>query len=175
MIVDIIFLILVLMALVKGYRHGFIMAAFSVIALIAGLAAAMKLSVIAAGYLKDSTNLSAKWLPVVSFLLVFVAVVILIKVVSALLQKAAEVVMLGWLNKLAGIVLYLAVYTIVFSVALFYADKIHLLNSDALTASKTYPYIRPCGPVVVDSIGTVIPVFKNMFHELEAFFGKIGR
>ena len=141
----------------------------------AGLAAAMKLSVLAAEYLKNTANLTARWLPVISFALVFLAVVILIRVISALVQKAAEVIMLGWLNKLAGIVLYLVIYTIIFSVILFYADKIHLLNNDALTASKTYPYIQPCGPAVINSIGTVIPVFRNMFHELEVFFEKLGR
>ena len=173
--IDIIFIFLVLLAIFKGYRQGFIVAIFSVIALMVGLAAAMKLSVVAAAYLEGSTNISARWLPVISFTLVFLAVVILIRFASALVQKAAEAVMLGWLNRLAGIALYLAVYIIVFSVAIFYADKIHLLSPAALASSTTYPYIRPCGPAVIDSIGYVLPVFKNMFHELERFFEKIGR
>ena len=170
--IDIIFLFLVLMALVKGYTHGFIRAIFSVIALVLGLAAAMKLSVMAAAYLQDSVSLPAKWLPVISFTLVFTAVVLLIRMASGLLQKAAEAITLGWLNKLAGIALYLAVYTIIFSVVLFYADKIHLINKEALLASRIYPSIQPMGPAVINAIGFVVPVFKNMFHELEQFFGK---
>lgn len=173
--IDIIFFFLVLMALFKGYRQGFIVAVFSVVALLVGLVAAMKLSVVAAAYLASSTNISARWLPVISFALVFLVVVILIRFTSALVQKAAEAVMLGWLNRLAGMVLYLAIYTIVFSVVLFYADKIHLLSASALASSITYPFIRPCGPAVIGAIGYVIPVFKDMFHELEGFFEKIGR
>ncbi len=172
--IDLIFFILVLMALINGYRNGFIRAIFSVIGLMVGLAAAMKLSVVVAEYLKDSTTLSARWLPVVSFVAVFVFVLILIRIASSLIQKAAETVMLGWLNKLAGMVLYLAIYTIVFSVVLFYAEKIHLLSMTAIESSKTYSYIQPCGPAAINSIGYVLPFFKNMFHELELFFQKIG-
>jgi hypothetical protein len=29
------------------------------------------------------------------------------------------------------------------------------------------------GPKVMDSLGTVIPVFKDMFAQLEEFFGKV--
>lgn len=173
--IDIVFFFLVLTALFKGYRQGFIVAVFSVIALLVGLVAAMKLSVVAASYLAGSTNISARWLPVISFALVFLAVVILIRFASALVQKAAEAVMLGWLNRLAGMVLYTAIYTIIFSVVLFYADKIHLLSASALASSITYPFIRPCGPAVIDAIGYMIPFFKDMFHELGGFFEKIGK
>ncbi|MBE7173692.1 MAG: CvpA family protein [Williamsia sp.] len=173
--IDILFFFLVLMAIIKGYRQGFIVAVFSFVALLVGLVAAMKLSVVAASYLADSTNISARWLPVISFAAVFLAVVILIRFASALVQKAAEAVMLGWLNRVAGMVLYIGIYTVVFSVVLFYADKIHLLNSNAQASSFTYAYIRPFGPAVIEAIGFVVPVFKNMFHELEVFFEKIGR
>lgn len=173
--IDIIFFFLVLMAVFKGYRQGFIVAVFSVIALLVGLVAAMKLSVVVSSYLASSTNISARWLPVLSFSLVFLAAATLVRFASALVQKLAEAVMLGWLNRLAGMALYVAIYTIVFSVVLFYADKIHVLKASVLASSVTYPFIRPCGPAVIDSIGYVIPFFRDMFHELEGFFTKIDR
>lgn len=173
--IDIIFSVLVLMAAIKGYRQGLIMAVFSVITLLVGLVAAMKLSVVVASYLADSTNISARWLPAISFTVVFTAVAIVIRFISVLVQKAVKAVMLGWLNRLAGAVLYAVIYTLILSVALFYADKIHLLRPSALASSITYPYLKPFGPAVIESIGFVIPLFKNMFHELEMFFGKIGR
>ena len=168
------FLILVVAALYNGYRYGFIRAFFSVIGLMIGLAAAMKLSVVATHYMQDATMIPARWVPFVSFGLVFAAVMFIIRIIAGLLQKAAKLAMLGWANKLAGIVLYLGIYIIAFSVVLFYADKIHLLKAGAISSSKTYPYLQPCGPAVINALGFVVPYFKNMFHELEVFFGKIG-
>ena len=173
--IDIILSVLVLIAAIKGYRQGLIMAVFSVITLLVGLVAAMKLSVVVASYLADSTNISARWLPAISFTVVFTAVAIVIRFISVLVQKAVKAVMLGWLNRLAGAVLYAVIYTLVLSVALFYAEKIHLLRPSAFASSITYPYLKPFGPAVIESIGFVIPLFKNMYHELEMFFGKIGR
>jgi uncharacterized protein YqeY len=75
MIIDILVLIFLVMAVIKGLRRGLIVAVFSIFAFIAGIAAAMKLSVVVAGYLKDSVNISAKWLPFISFAVVFIGVV----------------------------------------------------------------------------------------------------
>ena len=110
MIIDIIVLIMLVVAIIKGLRRGLIIAIFSILAFIAGIAAAMKLSVVVAGYLKDSVNVSAKWLPVLSFILVFIAVVLLVRLVAKLIEKSVEMVLMGWANKIGGILLYIVLY-----------------------------------------------------------------
>ena len=82
--------------------------------------------------------------------------------------------LLGWVNRLGGIVFYAALYIIIFSVFLFYADKIHLLKPETIQSSQSYNFVQPWGPVVIDSFGKLIPIFKDMFSDLEAFFGNIG-
>jgi membrane protein required for colicin V production len=174
MIIDILFAVLMVLALVKGYRKGLIIALFSIIAFVVGLAAAMKLSTVAAAYLKDSVNISAKWLPVVSFLLVFLGVVLLVRLGALAIEKTVELAMLGWLNRLGGILLYAALYTVVLSVVIFYCQKSHLLTAQTITESKTHPFIMPWGPLAIDSLGAVIPFFKGMFQELGAFFDRMA-
>lgn len=174
MIIDILFAIIVILALIKGYRNGVVVAIFSVIGLLVGLAAAIKLSTLVAEYLKDAVNISGKWLPVISFAIVFLAAVMLVRLGAAAIQKTLELVMLGWINRLAGIILYFMLYTIIFSVILFYADKVHLLTTATIVSSGTYNFIQPWGPRAIDSLGVVLPFFKNMFHELEQFFGSVA-
>jgi membrane protein required for colicin V production len=70
--------------------------------------------------------------------------------------------------------LYLVLYIVILSVALFYAEKVHLIGADTIAASKTYPFIRPWGPKAMNGIGRVLPFFSNMFHELAAFFAKVS-
>ncbi len=174
MIIDILFAIIIITALVKGYSKGFIVAVFSVIGLMVGLAAAIKLSAVVATHLKDSVNLSLKWLPVVSFIVVFLAAILLVRFGAAALQKAVELVMLGWLNRLAGIVLYSLLYIIIFSVVLFYLEKVHFITQESISNSYTYHFIQPWGPRAIESLGIVLPFFKNMFHELKTFFEAVA-
>jgi len=81
---------------------------------------------------------------------------------------------MGWLNKLGGIVLYAALYIILLSVLLFYAEKLNFINTNTISASKTYVYLQPWGPKVMDTMGSVIPWFKDMFSELTKFFETVA-
>ena len=63
MLLDLIFAALIVFAVVKGYQRGFIVGLFSLLAVIVGLAAAMKLSVVMAHYLGKAVNISDQWLP----------------------------------------------------------------------------------------------------------------
>ncbi len=171
MILDIVFTIVIIIAVIRGYRRGLIIGIFSFVAIVVGLAAAIKLSAVAAGYIGAAVNISDQWLPVISFILVFLVVVLLIRWGANAIESTVEVAMLGWLNKLGGILLYIAIYTIVFSVLLFYANQIKLIQDETIQQSVTYSYIQPWGPKVIDGFGRILPVFKDMFTELKNFFG----
>jgi membrane protein required for colicin V production len=174
MIIDIIITIVLIIAVIKGYRQGLIVALFSVIALIIGLAAAMKLSVVVAGYIGRTVKISDQWLPVISFAVVFFIIVLLVRWGAALLQKGVEIAMLGWVNRLGGILLYVVLYVLIFSVIIFYADQLQFIKPETKSQSVTYSYIQPCGPKVMNSIGKVIPFFKGMFNDLEVFFDNVS-
>jgi membrane protein required for colicin V production len=174
MIIDIIFLILLVLAIVKGISRGFIVAVFSFLAIIIGVAAAMKLSFIVANWLQHSFNTGKQWLPVLSFLIVFIGVILLVRWIANIIQAAINVAMLGWLNKLGGIVLYVLIYFFVYSIVLFYLTKINLCKDETIAASHTYSFIEPFGPKAIEIIGNVIPVFKNIFGQLSDFFANIA-
>src|SRR6185312_13039700 len=98
MIIDIAFAIVMILAIFKGLSKGFIVGIFSLLAFIIGLAAALKLSVVVANYLSKNIISATKWLPVISFLLVFIVVVLLVGLGARILKKTVEFAMLGWLD-----------------------------------------------------------------------------
>lgn len=173
MVIDIILLVLLAIACFKGYSRGLIVAIFSFLAVIIGLAAAIKFSVLVGGWLQNSTHISKQWLPFVSFLIIMIAVVILVRLVANMLQKSVEFVMLGWVNRLGGIVFYVVIYVTVYSIVLFYGAKMNIIKPEALQSSQTYNIIEPFGPKAVNILGALIPVFKDMFTDLETFFGSL--
>ncbi|MGG9970555.1 CvpA family protein [Ferruginibacter sp. SUN002] len=172
--IDILFAILMVMAIIKGYQKGLIVALFSVAAFIIGIAAAVKLSAVVAGYLQDHTSVSGKWLPVISFAVVFLGIILLVRLGAKLVERTVQMALLGWVNRIGGILLYAVLYTIIFSILLFYAEKIHLIETNTIQSSQTYPYVKPWAPKILDGFGRVIPIFKGMFAELESFFSGVS-
>jgi membrane protein required for colicin V production len=174
MLIDIIVFILLIMAVFKGLNKGLIVALFSFLAFIIGIAAALKLSTAMAAYIGDNVAVSQRWLPFVAFIMVFILVVLLVRLGAKLLQGAVQLVLLGWLNRIGGVVLYVLIYFFIFSIILFYATQLHLIRPATAQASVTYGFIQPFGPRVIELLGSVIPFFKNMFEELLHFFDAVA-
>jgi membrane protein required for colicin V production len=174
MVIDIAFSIVMLIAVYKGFSQGLIVAVFSFLAFIIGLAAALKFSVVVAHYLESSEHTGAKWLPVLSFILVFVIVSLLVNIIARILKKTFQIAMLGGLDRIGGIIFYVIIYTIIFSVFLFFAEKTEALSPSAIAASRVYSYISSWGPTTIDSMGKIIPVFKDLFFQLQAFFENVS-
>jgi membrane protein required for colicin V production len=175
MLLDIILLVLLILAVIKGYQRGLIVGVFSLIAIIVGLAAAIKLSTVVAEYIGKAVKISDTWLPVISFAVVFILVVLLIRLGANMIQKTVEIALLGWVNRLGGILLYVAIYLIVYSVILFYVDQLKLIQPEIIQNSVTYTFIQPWGPRVINGFASVIPFFKDMFAELQTFFGGVAQ
>lgn len=174
MLIDIIAFVLLLVAIFKGLRKGLIVAVFSFLAFIIGLAAALKLSTAMAAYIGDNVAVSQRWLPFVAFIAVFLLVVFLIRLGAKLLQGAVQMAMLGWANRLGGVIFYVLIYFFIYSILLFYATQLSLIKAETTQASATYDFIQPFGPKVIDVLGSIIPFFKNMFEELLQFFDAVG-
>lgn len=174
MILDIIFAVLIVLSILKGYQRGLIVGIFSFLGIMIGLAAAIKLSAIVARRIGPAVNVSDKWLPVISFFIVFIIVLLLVRLGANLIQKTIETAMLGWVNKLGGIIFYALIYTIVYSIILFYAVKLGIPGPKTVEASATYSFVQPWGPKVINSFAAIVPIFRDMFSGLEDFFEGVG-
>lgn len=161
---------LLVLALIKGWRNGLVLAIFSFLAVVVGLAAAVKLSAVAAAYLGQNVSVSQRWLPFIAFAAVFIGVVLLVRLGAKLVEKALQAAMLGWANRLGGFLFYALLYLFVFSILLFYATQLQLVQPQAQTESVTYPFLVQLGPKVIDGLGVVLPFFRDMFGALEGFF-----
>ena len=148
MVIDIVFLVMMMFAVFQGIRNGLIVGLFSVIGWIVGLIAAFRFSDLAADYLKTMFDLSPRVLSIISFLLVFTLVVVLVNLGARLIEKTVQLTMLGWLNRFGGIFFYVLLYTLIFSVMVYFADKTKLLNEETISSSKVYDWVMPMATVI---------------------------
>jgi membrane protein required for colicin V production len=174
MIIDILLLCLVVLGAIRGFFRGLILALFALVAYVLGLAAAMKFSHAAAEWLAPMLHAGSRWMPLIGFLVVFVGVVLLVRWLALLLQKAMEGLMLGWANRLGGMVFYIVLYVTIYSVLLFYLVKMRLIGPDTLRHSVTYPYLSPIAPKIIGALGLILPWFRDIFDRLDKFFDKVG-
>jgi membrane protein required for colicin V production len=172
--IDILTVIVIAYAIFKGYSKGLIVAVFSFVGFIVGLAAAVKLSAVVAGWLKTNSGISQQLMPTLAFALVFIATVFLVRMGANIIERTVKFAMLGWVNKIGGIVLFLFLYLSVLSIALFYVDQLGIIKKEQFAASVLYPYYSTLGQTLISSIGTVLPWFKDIFEDLKTFFGSIA-
>jgi membrane protein required for colicin V production len=123
---------------------------------------------------KESFDKPSAWWPVIAFILVLAIVSGIIRAAAAVISKTLDLAMLGWLNKLGGFLLYAILYTLIYSVVLFYYDQLMHISEVTKEQSRVYSYIEPWGDWTMNALGNIIPQFKDVFHDIERFFEKVG-
>lgn len=101
-LVDILILIPLMLFAWNGYKKGLIIEVASLAALVIGLYMAFYFSDFAANLLNANFDIDQKYVAVFAFILTFIAVIFLVITVGKILQKFIDILLLGFLNKLAG-------------------------------------------------------------------------
>ena len=175
MILDVIGIILIVLFFIRGYMKGFILAAFSVLAILLGIICALKLSQAFAAWMLAKGYVSSGWVQVVSYIAMFVAVVIVVNLLGRLLQKAVEGLMLGFINKLIGGVLYAFLGIILWSSLLWIGNKMSIITPQTIAASKTFSWLSQVAPWFFQQAGHLLPFVKDTFSKLDHFFDSVNQ
>jgi membrane protein required for colicin V production len=175
MSIDIASLVIILLFFVRGYTKGLIVAAFSVIAILLGLLVALKLSQSFAAWLLAHDYIASGWAQVVSYIVLFVGVVILVKFIARIIEKAAEGLLLGQVNKLLGGLLYAFMGAVVWSSVLWIGARIHAFSADTIASSKSYSWLSLLAPWFWEQAGKLLPFVQDTFSKLDHFFDTINQ
>ena len=132
-IIDIIFIIPIIWFAYQGFKRGLIIELASLLALILGIYAALYFSGYAANFLINNFNIGPKYISVTSFILTFIAVVVIVFFIGKILEKLVNIVALGFLNKLAGGVFGIIKAVVVVSIILLIINH---FNDDLISKQK---------------------------------------
>lgn len=172
MLLDVVVMVLLALALYKGFTKGLIVAGASFLAYLVGLAAALKLSAVVAAAISESSGGTSRWLPVLAFVFLFIAVVLGVRLLARAVEGLVNIAMMGWANKLGGFFLYALLYGTVVSVVVFYATQLGFEN--AFAQSVTYPFLIQLAPALMAGLAWVFPFLENIFGSLTQFFGRFS-
>ena len=145
-ILDIILLVCFVPAIFQGIRKGFIAQAISIISIIVGIWASAHFADIVAGWVAQYITASDQILKVVAFALILIAVFIALAAVGKLLEGMFKLVMLGWLNKVLGVVFALLKTGLIVGVAIMafssLNDTFNLVQEPVLNEAVLYPPLK---------------------------------
>ncbi|MEI6575427.1 MAG: CvpA family protein [Bacteroidota bacterium] len=140
----------------KGFRRGFIREMITLICFILGIWAGFHFAKLASGFLKSTFDIQATYLPIFSFLFIFIVVMIGGYFVGKVLEKSVEMMLLGWLNKLLGIVFGVLKQALILSFVLMIVNNIatsgDVLSKEQQQKSFFYKSIKCIGPLVLPEI-----------------------
>jgi membrane protein required for colicin V production len=170
---DIIIAIAALLAFYRGWSKGLIAAVVSLIGVIVGAIFSLKLSYILADYLLQANIINSKLVMPVSFILVFVAIMLLCRFIIKTIEGALKVAMLGWANKLSGAILYCFFTLFFISSLLWLGTKVGLVNQ--LNDSKTSEYVMPIAPKAIEMSAAYIPFCKQILEEINNYASKVSK
>ncbi len=149
---DIIILICFLPAIISGIMKGFIEQAIALVSLILGAWLAFKFSTVVSGWLQPYFEVSETVLNVISFAVIMVAVVLVLFFLSKILTGVTKLVMLGWLDRLLGLVFALLKAGLLIGIAIILFDtlnvKFEFVEEKVLDESVLYAPIRDIAYVI---------------------------
>lgn len=163
-LLDIILIIILAFFGYHGYRKGLIIEVTSLAAFILGLFFAFYFSDVTAGILKQYFTIQEKYMAAIAFIVTFIAVLFIVLLVGKILEKFIDILLLGFVNKLAGGVFGILKGALFLSIIIFvfnYFDPNHsFINQKAKDESVLYEPIESIAPALYSWLH-----FKNFqFH-----------
>ncbi|KAA5533471.1 CvpA family protein [Taibaiella lutea] len=172
MIIDVLYLIFLIFFLIRGYSKGIVIALFAVLSVIIGIFCAIKFSGFIANLIfKDATPF---WVPFLSYVIVFIGVVFLVRLGAKAIDKLMKVAFLGFFNRICGALLYGLLITLVFSSFLWFFNHWGMIKPETKNASYSYNFLIVFAPKAFSLIGILFPFAKNLFKDFSSIIDSVN-
>lgn len=158
-ILDIIILICFVPALVQGLRKGFIAQIISIVSILLGVYLSFEFSTALGAWLGQYIEGSEQILKIVAFALILVGVMVALTLLSRMLEKFVSFIMLGWLNKLLGVLFSFLKCALIVGLVIMAFNSLNnsfnFISEEELAKSALYPPLK-------ELAYTVFPYLKDM-------------
>ena len=158
-ILDIILLICFVPAVVQGFRKGFISQVIAIISIIAGVWLSVQFASPVTAWLAQYIQGSEQVLKVVSFALIFIAVAAGLAILGKLIEGTVKLIMLGWLNRLLGVIFSLIKAGLIVGLAIMafcsLNNTFNFVSEETLSQSVLFPPLK-------NMAYTVFPYLKDL-------------
>ena len=158
-ILDIIILICFIPALVQGLRKGFIAQVIAIISIIAGIWLSFRFATYVSLWLAQYIQASDQILRITAFALILALTILGLGAVGKLMEATIKIVMLGWVNKLLGVLFSFIKCTLVVGLIILafssFNQAFNIVSEAELAKSVLYTPLK-------DFSASVFPYLKEL-------------
>ena len=155
--IDLIIVVLVILAVIKGFTDGFVKEVASLLALVLGIWGAIKFSSFTADKLNVWFDMTGNYTGIVAFLVTFIVIVIVIHFIGSLADKVVDAVSLGFLNRILGMVFgvikTVLILSVFFTILNAFDSHRPFLPKQKINDSKFYNPIADIAPSIFPVLG----------------------
>ena len=163
-ILDIILLICFVPAIIQGLRKGFIAQAVSIISIVAGIWASARFADIVTEWISQYITASEQVLKLVAFAIILIVVFLVLAALGKMLEGVFRLVMLGWLNKLLGVVFALLKTVLIVGLLIIaftsLNDTFKFVQESVLNESVLYPPLKKLAFEVFPYLKEILTISK---------------
>jgi len=150
--VDLVFAILLLWSAYRGFTKGFIIQLATLAALLLGILGAVMFSDFTSELIIKKFEVSGHYLPILSFAVTFVAIVIAVHLLAKMLNKLIDAIALGIVNRLLGVLFSILKTAFIVSIILVLINKVdnkyNFIPDDTKENSILYKPLSNFAPMI---------------------------
>lgn len=156
---DIIILGLLGLGAYSGYKQGLFIGILSIVAFFIAIVLAFRFMHWGAEILAEKVESLTFALPFVSFIIIFFAVTITIRILAYMVKKALDFTILGTLDSFGGAVLGLVKWSIMISLLFWVGNSFEYKLPDHVVGNAVvYPFVKPIAPALVSVLDAYTPI-----------------
>ncbi|WP_426058751.1 CvpA family protein [Hymenobacter sp. B1770] len=170
---DILLLLPLGIGAVKGFRRGLVLEVVSLVAFVLAVVGGLSLLSAAVPLVRHYVGSAFGLLPLLSFALVFVAIMWGVHLLGGLLKTAVHLTPLGVLDNILGGAAGVVKWVLGLSLLLHGTRLagLHLLSPTLMADSQVLPIVQQATPLALQLTGYVLPIAQDLLAKIKAAFG----
>lgn len=159
-VIDIVIVCCFLPALYFGIKNGMVKQLVALAVIYFGIILSLRFATPVSQWVTEHVEMTEFWAKAVSFILIFFAVALVLSLFGRIVENIIKISLLGWLNKLLGVVMTVILTTLLLSVVVYLVDSannlLEFIPKEKLEESRFYPALLQLSQ-------EVFPHFKELF------------
>jgi membrane protein required for colicin V production len=164
--VDIVIAIILVVGAITGYRRGFLLELFFLLAIVVGVFIGFRLMGSGVEYLSKEFNADREVLPYISFAVIFLIVMIGVSLIGRSIKNSLDKTFLGTIDSAAGAALGVIKHAFGISVTIWLIEAFQAPFPEGWKEDSTlYPIAAKVAPTLSEYFGDFLPFFKETFKQ----------
>lgn len=154
--IDIVIGVPFIWAAYQGFKKGFVLEIFSLLALFSGIYGAVHFSDFIAEWLRNHFEMKDKYLPALSFTITFVGVIIAVHFIGKAIEKVVNLAAMKLVNKLAGLLFSILkvglIMSIILNLLLPMNREAKSIPAEVINNSLLLPTVQAFAPTLIPAV-----------------------